>query len=409
MFSKNNKFIGGVLLIAGTQIGAGMLALPITTGIAGFIGAAALFLLCFAYMLTTLFLLLEANCYCVEKDANIISMARANLGKKAEIIAWVSFLLLMYAALSAYISGAGDITKNILDLINFPVATNGISRATLMAIIFGGVAFAGAVYIDSINRVLMVGLAFSYITMIIILIPNISYNNLLTMHNKYLMGAVPVVILSFTSHIVLPSLRDYLNDDITLLKSVIIWGSVISLLVYLVWIVIIVGILPFSGAHGILAVAQANHPIAALSSTIAMQLKSDIIGQNNNLFSFCAISTSFLGVLMGLQDFLADGFKMSKSCKNKFILILCCLIPPLLLISLSPEIFVTALSYGGIFIAVLYGILPPIMVWKARYHNNSSGKYRFPGGKISLIVIALIAIAIIILQILLTQGYLHTA
>ena len=100
---------------------------------------------------------------------------------------------------------------------------------------------------------------------------------------------------------------------------------------------------------------------------------------------------------------------MSKSCKNKFILILCCLIPPLLLISLSPEIFVTALSYGGIFIAVLYGILPPIMVWKARYHNNSSGKYRFPGGKISLIVIALIAIAIIILQILLTQGYLHTA
>ena len=63
MAVKLNKTYGGILIVAGTQIGAGMLALPLTTGIAGFSYAVLTFVVCFIYMLTTLFLLLEANYY----------------------------------------------------------------------------------------------------------------------------------------------------------------------------------------------------------------------------------------------------------------------------------------------------------------------------------------------------------
>ena len=34
----DHKTLGGILLVAGTSIGAGMLALPISTGIGGFFG-----------------------------------------------------------------------------------------------------------------------------------------------------------------------------------------------------------------------------------------------------------------------------------------------------------------------------------------------------------------------------------
>jgi len=46
-----HKSIGSILLIAGTSIGAGMLALPMTTGIGGFFPSAILFVICFSYML----------------------------------------------------------------------------------------------------------------------------------------------------------------------------------------------------------------------------------------------------------------------------------------------------------------------------------------------------------------------
>ena len=82
-----NKTLGGILLIVGTQIGAGMLALPVTTGSSGFIGSSIIFILCFCYTLLTLFILLEVSCYSTNYSENIISMAKNHLGRVAEIVA----------------------------------------------------------------------------------------------------------------------------------------------------------------------------------------------------------------------------------------------------------------------------------------------------------------------------------
>jgi tyrosine-specific transport protein len=410
MSLKLNKTYGGILLVAGTQIGAGMLALPLTTGIAGFRYAILTFVICFIYMLTTLFLLLETNYYSKESSSNIISMANKHLGATAEIIAWLCFMLLMYSALSAYISGASDICKNILNILIPDLKTTEIFRSCIVAAIFGVIVFYGTKCIDSINRVLMFGLAFSYVAMVITLIPKISYTNLLQSHFRYLPAAIPVVILSFTSHIVLPSLRNYLDNNIEELKKVLIIGSCIPMAVYLLWVLIIVGIIPYAGKLGMLAIAKADHPIALLPQAISKYTNSNILAQNNNLFSFCALTTSMLGVLLSLQDFLADGFRIkSKNTNTKLFLILACTIPPLLLIYFLPGLFIDALSYGGVFIAILYGVLPPIMAWKARYQRELVSQYQLPGGKPLLVILLLAALAIILMQILLTQGLLPSA
>ena len=55
-------------------------------------------------MLLSLFVLLEANLYLSNWDANIISMAKARLGVWAQMLAWTCFLLLLYAALAAYMT-----------------------------------------------------------------------------------------------------------------------------------------------------------------------------------------------------------------------------------------------------------------------------------------------------------------
>ena len=255
----------------------------------------------------------------------------------------------------------------------------------------------------------MFGLAFSYITMITTLLPHIQASNLTHNYTQYIPAAIPVVILSFTSHIILPSLREYLDNDIAQLKRVLLIGSLIPLLIYLLWVLIIIGIIPHQGAFGMLSIAHSAHPIANLSQAITHEVGNNILGQNNNLFAFCALTTSMLGVLLSLRDFLADGLRLNTTTnRNAILLIVLCLLPPTLLLYFSPGLFVTALSYGGVFIAILYGILPPLMVYKARYHEKSSSLYQLPGGKISLYFITLGAILVIIMQILLTQGLLTT-
>ncbi|MDQ2993527.1 MAG: hypothetical protein M3R00_01060, partial [Pseudomonadota bacterium] len=106
--TKNNKLLGAILLIAGTSIGAGMLALPVVTAEHGFIASAILLISCYIVMTYTALLMLEVNLW-LPSGANIISMTKETLGRTGEIIASLSYLLLLYCLISAYLAGLNSL------------------------------------------------------------------------------------------------------------------------------------------------------------------------------------------------------------------------------------------------------------------------------------------------------------
>src|SRR5579864_4112356 len=108
VITMNSKLIGGILLVVGTTIGAGMLALPVATAQLGFWGATALLIACWAIMTASAFVLLEVNLL-LPQNTNIISMAGATLGRFGQAMTWVVYLVLLYSILSAYIAGGGDL------------------------------------------------------------------------------------------------------------------------------------------------------------------------------------------------------------------------------------------------------------------------------------------------------------
>src|SRR5579862_2363513 len=114
----NSKLIGGILLVTGTTIGAGMLALPIATAQLGFWGSLVLLIVGWAIMVSSAFLFLEVNLW-LPANTNFISMAGATLGKGGQIITWLVYLMLMYSILSAYMDGGGD-------LLHYVFTTGGI-------------------------------------------------------------------------------------------------------------------------------------------------------------------------------------------------------------------------------------------------------------------------------------------
>ncbi len=81
------KVVSGSLLVAGTEIGAGMLALPLATAEAGFFPALIMYLVCWAFSLATGFLMLEIT-LSMPVGSNLISMASSYLGRFGKYLAW---------------------------------------------------------------------------------------------------------------------------------------------------------------------------------------------------------------------------------------------------------------------------------------------------------------------------------
>ena len=111
-----NLNIGGVFLVAGTSIGAGMLALPAATSSIGFYPACAMFLVVWYVMYLAALLMLEANLM-LNPGSNIVSMAGHSLGLFGKVFAWTIYLLLLYALNVAYLSAISDLMLSFSDFM----------------------------------------------------------------------------------------------------------------------------------------------------------------------------------------------------------------------------------------------------------------------------------------------------
>ena len=114
---KKGHFIGAIFLVAGTCIGGGILALPLLTGLAGFLPSSLMLLLCWLFMTSTGLLYLEVNIW-LGSDIHIIGMARRLLGPIGKAISILVYLFICYTSLVAYISGGGGLLVEAFKGIN---------------------------------------------------------------------------------------------------------------------------------------------------------------------------------------------------------------------------------------------------------------------------------------------------
>ncbi|MGD9593096.1 MAG: amino acid permease, partial [Candidatus Berkiella sp.] len=355
-----NKVFGGAMLVSGTCIGAGMLALPVSTAAGGFFPSAILFVFCWFMMLLSAFLMLEVSLW-YPQETNLITMAKSTLGKSGEIIAWITYVLFLYALMTAYTSGAAGIIGKILGTIGFDESMG----VWVTVVIFASIVYFGARSVDWANRFMMIGLICAYVILVSKVVPKVSMDLLGDGQAKYLWTTGPLLVTSFGFHLLIPSLKNYLNSDVKALKYAIFFGSLIPLVVYLLWEVLILGVIPTKGEQGLVAILNTEHntgkqAVIELTQLLSHLLKNPQITMLTSFFGLCAMLTSFIGVALGLFDFFADGFHISKTAKGKFTLAALTFLPPLLMALFYPR-FITALHYAGFFAAILLVIYPAMM------------------------------------------------
>lgn len=405
-----SKLIGSIMIVIGTAIGAGMLALPMISANAGLPLTILLTVGLWALMTLTGLLVLELSLAFPLYKNNFATIAKMTLGKTGSVITWISCLILLYALTSAYIAGNTSLLVSLLQTclkINIPSWIN----AVLFTVVLGGIVFWSTHAVDFLNRFLLGAKGIFLFITLFLLLPHVKMSLLFNSHHelKYLLLSAPIFACSFGYHTIVPSLINYNGKNIKLLKKIIICGTTTTLLVYVLWLVVTIGIVPLSGDTKSFAIVNAhNKNVGEFIAIIAQIVKQPLINMGIDAFANIAMTTSFLGVGLSLFDFLADGCKRKNNVTGRLQTATLTFIPPLVFAIFYPQGFILALGYASIFVAILTIILPALMTYKIRKQTRSNlpetsleqSVYKVKINNFSLITICVIGFTFIVLQII---------
>ena len=394
-----NKTVGSTLLVAGTMIGAGMLAMPLTSAGIGF--GFTLVLLLGLWALLTFSALLFVELYqTAESDAGIGTLAEQYFGKTGRIIATAVLIIFLYALIAAYISGGGSLLKDLL-----PESFGDKVSVLLFTVIFGSFIVIGTHSVDKINRVLFFVMLAAFAVVLSLMLPEIKFDNLMAtpIDNALIISASPVFFTAFGFHGSIPSLNKYLDGNVKALRISILAGSAITLCAYILWQMSTHGLLT---QNEFLQILKEDATLNGLVKATLAITGSNMIAGAVKLFSTLALVTSFLGVGLGLLECIEDLLKRSFNISaGRISLGLMTFIPPLVFALFYPEGFILALGYAGQMFAFYAVVLPVSLVWKAR-RDHTNLPYKVLGGNLTLIIVLVLGVIITSIPFAIRAGYL---
>ena len=394
-----NKTVGSTLLVAGTMIGAGMLAMPLTSAGIGF--GFTLVLLLGLWALLTFSALLFVELYqTAESDAGIGTLAEQYFGKAGRIIATAVLIIFLYALIAAYVSGGGSLLKDLL-----PESFGDKVSILLFTVIFGSFIVIGTHSVDKINRVLFFVMLAAFAVVLSLMLPEIKFDNLMAtpIDNALIISASPVFFTAFGFHGSIPSLNKYLGGNVKALRISILAGSAITLCAYILWQMSTHGLLT---QNEFLQILKEDATLNGLVKATLAITGSNMIAGAVKLFSTLALVTSFLGVGLGLLECIEDLLKRSFNVTaGRISLGLLTFIPPLVFALFYPEGFILALGYAGQMFAFYAVVLPVSLVWKAR-RTHTDLPYKVWGGNLTLIIVLVLGVIITSIPFAIRAGYL---
>lgn len=394
----NSKTWGGVLLVCGTSVGAGILGIPSDTAETGFGVSLLIFLLCWIFSTIAALYYMEVHLWQTSASANLLSIIDHFFGKKLKILVWVVYLALLYSLMCTYLLAGSSWVVQSVHYATHITLNAYVGMCGFIALI-GLFIFFGIRAVDHVNRWMSVGLAVSYILILAITLPTLKpYLLQQPVHDLWAIPkAIPLLITAFGYSIIIPSLSTYFDRNAQQLQKTVLVGSLITLCIYILWEIASLGNIPLLGPHGLRAIAQSLDNGTAVASALISITHNTYLTTILTLFALFAVITSFLGVSMALYHTLADGLQMPVHGLSGALLLCLTYLPPMGFLWLIPTGFNQILSWAGALLAFLMGILPITMVIKGRYRMQLSG-YRTPGGPLLLGITLLFFIGVILVE-----------
>jgi tyrosine-specific transport protein len=381
---RRDGLLGATLLISGTTIGAAMIALPVSTAAFGWIGTCLLFCLFWFLMAWTGLLFCEAT-LSLPEGTNLTSMVRHYLGPIGESATWILYLCLLYALNAAYLTGLGEMLSDLTGLEQIP-------SVSLIIVLFSLMMLISSHLMDWCNRILMLLFIISFLVMGGLLLPHASMPDT-AIHWTHVWPTFSIVVTGFGFHIILPSLRDlYPERAASMLPKAVMIGSFFPLCMYVLWEWLVMGNVSPSALTALIGHA----PTVGLRDVLSHHIRHGLLSPALYGLTLAVVMTSFIGVSLSMFDFLKDGLDLVAN-RQRFAILLLTFLPPFVFIMLYPHAFIMALSYAGIFVALLLVILPMLLVYVIRRRGHHAS-YRAPFHPVLILVGLVMSVLIVFSQ-----------
>lgn len=380
------SLIGGAMIIGGTIIGAGMFSLPVVMSGAWFFWSLLALIFTWFCMLHSGLMILEANLN-YHIGASFDTITKDLLGNGWNIINGLTVAFVLYILTYAYISASGSVIQHTFAQMNLavPARLGGLAFALI-------VAFIVWLSTKAVSRMTTIVLGAKILTFFMTfgglmwhVEPAILFNRaeVTASYLPYVLMTLPFCLASFGYHGNVPSLMKYYGKDPLIIRRCLLLGTLMALVLYIIWLVGTMGNIP---RPAFIAIAEKGGNIDVLVQTLSGLLNSSTLDLLLTVFSNFAVANSFLGVTLGLFDYLADLFKFDDSRLGRFKTALVTFLPPIAGGLLWPDGFIYAIGFAGLAATVWAAIVPALLA-RASRRRFGSPNYRVWGGNAMIILI----------------------
>jgi tyrosine-specific transport protein len=358
------KVILSACLVAGTSVGAGMIALPMALCKIGILPTIILILGVWFFMYVSGILGIELNLR-AGRGLPLGKLACLYSGPIASSIGTISLILLIYALLCAYLYGGASILQSFFaSHLGWSLELKSI--VLVYAFLLGFLLIFPVGSVLQVNRILFTILLVFFSLLVCGLLYKIELSHLpLLDHSatnlRSWTEAIPVLFTSYGFQVIFHTLTNFCDKNPVILKRSIFWGSLIPAIVYIIWTVSTLGVLYRYAPQeyqqllaGKLEVGQFIQVLAQTASWPLVQILASVI-------SILAIMKSSIGVGLGLFEAWQEQFNIRRPDKSILLNIVCVtltLVPPLIIALFVPQLFLKALSFAGMVLVIIALLLP---------------------------------------------------
>ncbi|MDP3371655.1 MAG: aromatic amino acid transport family protein [Candidatus Paracaedibacteraceae bacterium] len=353
----NQRILGAIFLIGGTTIGAGMLALPMTSSNFGFYKSIGLLVGMWLYMLIAAIIMVEIS---HGKGQSIAALSEKHLGKPAKLVAASSMLVLFWSLLWCYISGGSSILHQELG-----------GAIPVPALIIGFTVFLGVFVtmctsaVDYANRFVLFFKVAIFAVIVAGILPFVQTDNLAKVSTNTHFSfyyAIPIYFTSFAFHGSIPSLISYLDGNKKSIYKSLIIGSLLPLAGFTLWQLITLGTLG--------GTLTGTEDVGVFISRLTEKSGNIYLSFLTNAFALTGMASSFLGVALGLFDYISEWFGKKSDLKTRINITTLTFGLPLILALIYPKGFIAALGCAAVALSLLAIVLPCLVAFKEK--NSSS-------------------------------------
>ena len=369
----NKKFLATAFTLSGSIIGAGILGLPYVFSQSGFL-LGAFWIIFLGIIITYILLCLGETVLRTKELHQLPGLAKEYLGEKGKWLMFFAVIFGIYSALIAYLIGEGQSLSTLI--------TGSQKYAVHLALAFWiTMIFLLREGLKGLKKVETYGVMIIITLIAIITIwffPQIQTENLTTLNYSNFFLPIGVVLFALIGFSVIPELRQEIKGDEKKLKKAILLGSIIPIIIYIIFSAVFVGVL------------GTNVPQVA---TLGLGKLVVILGIFTMLTSYFVLSFSLLDV------FELD-LKFSR--RNSYLLVsIIPLLAYLLLDQINQLNFINILGIGGVISGGLTAILILIMAKKSKHHGTRKPEFQVPINWPIIILLSAIFILGIILELFL--------